>query len=340
MPPQQRTNWKIAAIKFVLAAGLVSGMIYFGLLDPGVLLRVASKPADLAAAALLLMAGLLLTIARWRALLAIQGIRIGPGQAIRLGFIGFFFSSVIPGAVSGDAVKAYYVAREQGQTAAAVASVLLDRFIGLYTMVLAASAAIVICWHGGQYPDAWANPGIATLSWAIIVLAGAMTLLFLALLSRRLKESRTLAAILRRVPLGSHLATLHDAIYLNRGRVGSLALVILLSITAQVPMILSNFVLGRAMGENELTLPMYFFLASVGLVINSIPVLPGGLGTGELGYAMLFRAFLSPGGPGSTPNPVGAEIIAVWHVLFFGWSLIGLAFYVKRRKPAMAVKAG
>ena len=323
-----RTNFRSAAIKFVLAGVLIWAMIHFRMLDLSVLLRIASRPAHLAAAAALLMAGLLLTVVRWRALLAIQGIRVPHAQAVRLGFIGFFFSSVIPGAVSGDAVKAWYVAREHGQTAPAIASVLLDRFIGLYTMVLAAAAAIAICWHGGQYRDAWAAPGIAALSWSIIALSAAMTLFSLALLSRRLKGSRALAAILRRIPLGSHVAKLHDAVHLNRGRLGSLGLIVVLSVAAQVPMILSNFVIGRAIGDDGLSLPMYFFLASVGLVINSIPVMPGGLGTGELGYAMLFRAF------GCT---IGAEIIAVWHILFFGWSLIGLAFYVKGRRHAPAM---
>ena len=67
----------------------------------------------------------------------------------------------------------------------------------------------------------------------------------------------------------------------------------------------------------------YFFLIPVGLVINSIPITPGGLGTAEAAYAAMFGAF------GSN---AGAEIAALWHILFFGWSIIGMVLYVKGKK--------
>ena len=329
--PASAKHWRLVALKFSLAVVLIWAMIHFRMLDPHMLAKIGSKPWHLAGASLLLLIGLLLTVARWRALLAVQGINIGPLDAGRLGFIGFFFSCVIPGAVSGDAVKAYYVAREHGKTTEAITSVLLDRVIGLYTMAAAASIAIVICWRTGSFPDAWAKPGIVMIAWLVIGLAVGMSVFFLIVLSHVTRENRLLDGILRRLPFREQLTKLHDAIYRCRDHKRALASIILLSFAAQVPMVLFNFVVGKALGDGGLSLAMYFFLASVGLVINSIPVLPGGLGTGELGYAMLFGAFGSP---------AGAEIIAVWHVLFLGWSIPGLAFYISRRRAAAAAGAG
>ena len=326
-----RASWLLVALKFTLAVVLIGAMVQLKMLNLGTLAMIGSKPWHLAFAAMLLLTGLLLTIIRWRALLAVQGIDLGGLDAIRLGFIGFFFSCVIPGAVSGDAVKAYYVAREHGKTTGAIASVLLDRFIGLYTMAVAASFGIAICWHTGSFPDAWAKPGIVVAAWLVIGLAVGMSAFFLIMLSHVTRDYRLLDGILKRLPFREQLTKLHDAVYRCRDHRAALLSVIMLSFAAQVPMVLFNLVIGRALGDGGLSLAMYFFLASVGLVVNSIPVLPGGLGTGELGYAMLFRAFGSP---------VGAEIIAIWHVLFFAWSMPGLLFYVVRRRAAGAARIG
>ena len=111
--------------------------------------------------------------------------------------------------------------------------------------------------------------------------------------------------------------------HLFRQRKSALAAAAILSVAAQAPLILSNYAIGRGLGDDSLGPGIYFFLASLGLVVNSIPLLPGGLGTGELGYAMLFRAF------GSS---AGAEIIAIWHVLFFACSLPGIVFYLKGKR--------
>ena len=63
-------------------------------------------------------------------------------DAFRLGFLGYLFNFVSLGSVGGDLFKAVFIAREQhGKRAEAVATVVIDRVIGLYVLFFVASVA-------------------------------------------------------------------------------------------------------------------------------------------------------------------------------------------------------
>ena len=54
---------------------------------------------------------------------------------MRIGLIGFFYNSVLPGSVGGDIIKAAAIAREQSRRTIAVATVIMDRVIALWGLV-------------------------------------------------------------------------------------------------------------------------------------------------------------------------------------------------------------
>jgi len=56
----------------------------------------------------LLMANILIMM-RWRWFVLTKGIALSCLKAIELSFIGLFFNLALPGGVSGDFVKAYYL---------------------------------------------------------------------------------------------------------------------------------------------------------------------------------------------------------------------------------------
>ena len=66
-------------------------------------------------------------------------------EAFRLGSICFLLSFVSPGSVGGDVFKAIFLAqRRPGKRIEAVASVLVDRGVGLYRLLLLVAAALVL----------------------------------------------------------------------------------------------------------------------------------------------------------------------------------------------------
>jgi len=72
----------------------------------------------------------------------------GPGvnykEAFSLSLIGIFFNNFLPTSMGGDLVKAYYLSHKTQDRMGSFASVLVDRLIGLLTMIFMASAALVL----------------------------------------------------------------------------------------------------------------------------------------------------------------------------------------------------
>lgn len=93
----------------------------------------------------LAFASLLLTFVRWYLLVWSQGFPFRLRDAMRLGFLGYLFNYVGPGAVGGDVIKAVWLAKEQqSRRMAAAATVVLDRILGLLALFLVGSAASLL----------------------------------------------------------------------------------------------------------------------------------------------------------------------------------------------------
>ena len=102
---------------------------------------VFSRPLDLRLLALaqaIYLIGLVLTFFRWFFLVRVIDPRFTLRAAILLGFIGNVFNLVIPGAVGGDLIKAAYLVRMHIKKTQAVASMVIDRVVGLLGLFILA----------------------------------------------------------------------------------------------------------------------------------------------------------------------------------------------------------
>src|SRR5262249_13869397 len=106
--------------------------------------------ASLLCGAALYLPGLFLQFFRWYVLVRAQSLPFTVSNAIRLGLIGFFFNSVLPGSVGGDLVKAAFIAKEQERKTVAVATVLIDRAIGLWGLIWLVFLSGAIFWLVGN----------------------------------------------------------------------------------------------------------------------------------------------------------------------------------------------
>ena len=66
---------------------------------------------------------------------------------VLLGFIGMVFNLVIPGAVGGDLIKAAYLVRMRIRKTQAVASMVIDRILGLLGLFILAAVAGGFAWQ-------------------------------------------------------------------------------------------------------------------------------------------------------------------------------------------------
>ena len=83
-------------------------------------------------------------VGAWYLLVRTLHMRFHLSDAFRLGFLGYSFNFVSVGSVGGDLFKAFFIAREQpGRRTEAVATVVVDRLVGFYALLLVASLAIL-----------------------------------------------------------------------------------------------------------------------------------------------------------------------------------------------------
>ncbi len=85
---------------------------------------------------------IILTFYRWYLLVWALDFPFTFRDALRLGFLGYFWNFLSPGAVGGDLVKAVLMVREQKERRmVAVATILLDRILGLLALLIVGACA-------------------------------------------------------------------------------------------------------------------------------------------------------------------------------------------------------
>lgn len=87
------------------------------------------------------IAMLLVSNAKWHVLMAIHGPRPGFWATLRIYFIGYYFSALLPSNFGGDAARAYLAGGVTGSSTSAATSVFMERVTGL--VVLFALVAVM-----------------------------------------------------------------------------------------------------------------------------------------------------------------------------------------------------
>ena len=166
----------------------------------------------LAAAWAVLTAGLMVVFVRWWVLLRAVGTPCQLREAVRAGFWGYLFNLAPLGVVGGDVVKAVMLARAHRQRQPeVVASVIVDRVIGLYVLFAVATAGILLTGFATT-PDK--NLRIVCQAVFLVTSLGTLGIAAVWLPDRVVRP--VIAAIARLPRVGSSLKGLLEAIRLYR----------------------------------------------------------------------------------------------------------------------------
>jgi uncharacterized membrane protein YbhN (UPF0104 family) len=217
---------------------------------------------DLAVAVLALVAlDRFVMIWRWIILLRATGQPIAAKSAAWIYLVSSFVGSFLPAGIGGDAARAYSLAQRTSEGSAAVASVAVDRLLGLLSLVLIAAFALLVAREG---------PTGATRGTLLAVSGAAAALLGALLWSDRWLFGASGA-------LGERLVRLAQAVGRYRGHRSALALVLSLSVGVQILRILQAWLLGRGIGI-DVPLTYYLLFMPVGLVALMLPISVNGFG--------------------------------------------------------------
>ena len=240
-------------------------------------------PGVLAAVFTLFLAGL-----RWQWLLQAQDIHIKWTRTLQLVFIGQFFNIALPGAISGDFVKAFYAAEESKvDRGRAFGSILFDRIVGLSALVLVAGGALLS--HFRAFVGTPLFSGIKVfVSVATLCVFVFYTYLFLVKEAHDpvfrvldfLEAKSAKFGTLKRIYVGTRHYHHHRLLVLKALSV---------SIVIQLLVGFACIQFAYALGETQLVPLAMYVVVPLGILVTAIPVLPGGVGTGHAAFSWFFQ---------------------------------------------------
>jgi len=252
---------------------------------------------------------------RWLLLLRSSGVAIGAWTALRVFLVSSFVGSFMPAGLGADAARAYSVASKTTQGSEAVASVAVDRVLGLVAIVVLGAAGLAAWVHRLE-------PGVRQLALAAALLAGAGSVLVLW-------TDRWIGwlvpAGLRDSTWGRRGERVSHAIGRYRGRGGTMFAVLVLSVAVQVLRVLQAYCLGRGLSI-EVGLGYYLVFMPVALLALLLPISISGFGLPQGVIVGLLDAV-------NVPRPQSFALSTLIVVVALLGNLPGAFLYLRRKNP-------
>jgi glycosyltransferase 2 family protein len=278
--------------------------------------------------------GIVSTFVRWFILVRVIEPRFTLRAAILLGFIGNTFNLVIPGAVGGDLIKAAYLVRMNIKKTQAIASMVIDRVVGLLGLFILASIAGVLAWPKASgnvaklIVAAWVATGLGALLLAMI---------FGQVISRNFPQLDT-----GHSRLGVIVSELKAMSTTYRRRLGVVMFCTLMAMGNHSLNVVAFYLVGRMLfppvepgspiGDLQMTttLAQHFLMAPLTLFTMVVPLPFGALGLTEGVSDQLFEL---------VGHPSGGLAMMGFRVLMYGGGLVGACVYLAKIKEVRGLTA-
>jgi uncharacterized protein (TIRG00374 family) len=202
---------------------------------------------------------------RWIILLRARGAAVSNKAAAWIYLVSSFVGGFLPAGVGADVARAYTLSQRTARGSEAIASVAVDRLLGLSSIVAMGMVGVLIA--GRQIPG---TPPLVLPIAATAVLIVTGLALWADRVMTTLLANRTSALALR-------LKRLADAVAQYRGHRLALASVALLSVAVQLLRILQAYLLGRGIGI-DVPFTYYLLFMPVGLIALLLPISISGIG--------------------------------------------------------------
>jgi uncharacterized protein (TIRG00374 family) len=264
----------------------------------------------------------LLGVIRWRWILHVQGLDVRLPRLFSISFIGLFFNAFMLGSTGGDVVKAWYVAHEtHHKKAEAVATVVVDRLIGLMALFVIALVMMAIYWR-----RVFDDPKLLWFSMATLAVVLSTVLGTLIFLWRGFADKLPgLRRWLQRMPRYDMLRRMVDAYRVYASHPAVLGRTLLISFVVHFFSMLSIVCVGHGLGIRSASLVDYFLYLPIINSVTAVPITISGFGVREGMYIKMFK------GVGVT-EPVALVMSLLGYLAALFWSIVGGGFFLTHRK--------
>ena len=154
------------------------------------------------------LVGEVANIMRWQILMRVQGMYMSWRRAVVLFFVGLFFNLFMPGYTGGDFARLFYLMKEfPSQKKEAILTIVMDRLIGMLSLVVTAGITTVLRWNWLQR-----TPQASFLLWILLFMVGGFILVTSA--SFAITGLRLLSRLPEHFPFRERLVETSEAYHL------------------------------------------------------------------------------------------------------------------------------
>ena len=278
-------------VKLGVAAGLVFWLIKQKRLDFAVLNNIQYDVTALllfVTGAFFVFGALLLLGYRLWLLISFKNFSVSYTRILCITFMGTFWSVILPGLLGGDAVKAIYLCYNVSERRIdALASILIDRFLGLYSLLLLGTLTLFFAWAINALPF---DPTILLIAPITVIIVGAGMLL---IAWDNFFNSKAVKGMFVYVPkrIQNLLISLREYLKKPKLVIG----VIFLSLCGHI-FVVGSFIMAAMLLQDTIPIFTHFIINPLAMVMNMLPLTPGGVGLAEGAFSYLFEAAGSSNG--------------------------------------------
>ncbi len=234
-----------------------------------------------------------LTALRWWVLLKGISIEISLLKTGLLTWIGNFFNSTLPGSVSGDIVKGYYIYgdNETLSKSTILVSLLIDRITGLFGLIAISFFALLM-----NYKWILENPQTHPLAWTTTLLFLSILVFYILVFIPFEEGKDPIVHLLKKLPFSQQFLKIYTNFKAYQKRWKNLMISLLLAIISHCFFAYIFLIVSSLLGTQHLDLKLQMFIMPIGLISTAIPISPGGIGVGHVAFESLYSIVGISGG--------------------------------------------
>jgi len=302
-------------VRLAVSAGLI--FYLFKRMDLGEVgshLRGA-RISFLGLASLMILLMVIANSIRWMVVLKPKGLDLPLPRLFYFYLVGIFFSSFLPTSIGGDFVRIVGIAHQTGRKSDALASVVIERVLGLVALLPIAALSL---------------PFILTevREWKVIGISGGGVVLIIAgfvLLLQRPVASKIFALFdplfnhFERIRLRQRLERFYEAVVAYSEHKAEVFTAGLLSLLARFLWVLACMFVAISI-DLRVAFAVFLLVVPVVEMVRMIPISLSGIGLREAAFVVLLRQF-------GVEDSLSFTMAILLYLLFFGFGLAGGILY-------------
>ena len=269
------------AVRLVISAGLLIYLLYYvgmqAIVEEFNNILANSGIVYIMYALITYIIAVVIMSIRWQVILHGYGFNTRWGKLFGYYLIGMFFNNFLPSTIGGDVIRVFKVVDDVQNKSSALASVIIERLMGVAATLFLAFISLLILWQEFQ------NPQLLYVSGCFFLV---IVLFFFGLIRNRpFKYLVRIFETIKWFNIGEKFNRVFEAIHFFQKRRRILAYAFIYSLFSQAGIVIMNYALARAL-KMEISLTYLFLVVMVTFIITILPSI-NGIGIREFGFISL-----------------------------------------------------